>query len=506
MVVSKSVDELRLLFEMGHIKYNTPIHFRFPNGEKADTTYGRLLIWELSGLLINEPLDKKGVQRLVIHINENYPPEIALKKMKKLQDLAFKVATEGSVSLSMDDFKFDLEIDLGNIQRELDKQPDLDERQRLRIIDDTINKEVQRWIDTVDRDNPLYHMYKSGARVTPTQIRQMLIAKGLLTNMTGEIGKYAIPTSLASGLSPLDYFRTAGPARRGLANNFFVVPASGYFARQLVNAARDLPVVEFDCGTQEGIDIPAKLAHGRVIAARDEVFDLNEWEGSPDDVIKVRSPITCPSIHGGICAMCAGTDPSTGELWRVGIGLGTIAAQHISEPSTQLGLRGKHTSGSITLKDYDTSVDNVLGDIMHSFGGVGTMYVSTAHSTSETLFTMMQKHKGDVIKAAAELSVYINKLFSDMDVQVYSTHIETILRGCTDQVKMNDGKIGLRSFGCTGKIIPLKVSQVPTQHPSWLKSIAHGYVKQRLIRAVVNSEVSYGVYTERIITTKLTDK
>ena len=62
------------------------------------------------------------------------------------------------------------------------------------------------------------------------------------------------------------------------------------------------------------------------------------------DSVQVRSPLTCDTPVG-VCAFCYGMDMSTGQLVEEGLAVGTIAAQSIGEPGTQLTMRTFHTGG-----------------------------------------------------------------------------------------------------------------------------------------------------------------
>ena len=63
------------------------------------------------------------------------------------------------------------------------------------------------------------------------------------------------------------------------------------------------------------------------------------------DSVQVRSPLSPATRRGGICALCYGMDMSTGHLVEEGLAVGTIAAQSIGEPGTQLTMRTFHTGG-----------------------------------------------------------------------------------------------------------------------------------------------------------------
>ncbi len=60
--------------------------------------------------------------------------------------------------------------------------------------------------------------------------------------------------------------------------------------------------------------------------------------------VKIRSVLTCKSKYG-VCRKCYGRNLATGKNVDVGEAVGTIAAQSIGEPGTQLTMRTFHTGG-----------------------------------------------------------------------------------------------------------------------------------------------------------------
>jgi DNA-directed RNA polymerase subunit beta' len=61
-------------------------------------------------------------------------------------------------------------------------------------------------------------------------------------------------------------------------------------------------------------------------------------------VVKIRSVLTCKSKFG-VCRRCYGRNLATDKIVDVGEAVGTIAAQAIGEPGTQLTMRTFHTGG-----------------------------------------------------------------------------------------------------------------------------------------------------------------
>ncbi len=69
-----------------------------------------------------------------------------------------------------------------------------------------------------------------------------------------------------------------------------------------------------------------------------KIKDLNLTE------VDVRSTLTC-ELEYGICQKCYGWADDHAKLVDIGEAIGTIAAQSIGEPGTQLTMRTFHTGG-----------------------------------------------------------------------------------------------------------------------------------------------------------------
>jgi len=64
--------------------------------------------------------------------------------------------------------------------------------------------------------------------------------------------------------------------------------------------------------------------------------------------VAVRSPMTCETLRG-VCQHCYGIDLTTNALVDLGEAVGTIAAQAIGEPGTQLTMNTKHAGGTASV-------------------------------------------------------------------------------------------------------------------------------------------------------------
>ena len=58
--------------------------------------------------------------------------------------------------------------------------------------------------------------------------------------------------------------------------------------------------------------------------------------------------MSCETLHG-VCQKCYGADLTTNDLIELGEAVGTVAAQAIGEPGTQLSMNTKHAGGTATV-------------------------------------------------------------------------------------------------------------------------------------------------------------
>jgi DNA-directed RNA polymerase subunit beta' len=215
-------------------------------------------------------------------------------------------------------------------------------------------------------------------------ISQLAGMRGLMADPAGRIIRLPIQSNFREGLTALEYFISTHGARKGLADTALRTADAGYLTRRLVDIAQDIIINEEDCETEAGIwirkvddvagqklkerlygrTVAARVVNpktGEVIAERDEILDhdlIRKVTDAGVENVFVRSPLTCELIHG-ICAKCYGMDLGRGALVTLGSAVGTVAAQSIGEPGTQLTLRTFHLGGVATGGDITTGLPRV---------------------------------------------------------------------------------------------------------------------------------------------------
>src|SRR5690606_30753503 len=215
--------------------------------------------------------------------------------------------------------------------------------------------------ETLDVNGSVYDMWKSGARGSMGQVAMMAGMKGLIINTRGETLEFPILSSMKEGMSPIEYFITTHGSRKGLADTALQTAKAGYLTRRLFVVAQDAIVTEEDCKAKEGITIGrisssgieiafSKAIRGRILAADavttsgEVLFKKGHLLSRRDSLsidksdiasVEVRSPMTCKTLQG-VCQQCYGIDLTTNKLVDIGEAVGTVAAQAIGEPGTQL--------------------------------------------------------------------------------------------------------------------------------------------------------------------------
>ncbi len=354
-------------------------------GSLFETTVGRLLfntVFPSDYPFINDSVGKERLAKLVDDLIDRYGLEKIPEILDRIKNFGFKYVTKSGITWSLDDIRIP-EEKKGIIEEAQKKSQEVvshweqgllseEERYRMNLeIWHDAKSRVEKLIPaTLPKDGPVEDMLKSKARGSVAQLTQMAGMKGLIASPTGETIELPVTKSMKEGLSPLEYFLTTHGSRSGLASTALSTAKAGYLTRRLFDVAQDIVVTQEECGTKEGLTIKresasgigtflAKNITGRYLAADVEqdgkvVYKKGHFIQGPDakhieelgvESVYVRSPVGCKS-HRGICAHCYGADLGTMKPVVLGEAVGTVAAQAIGEPGTQLTMNVKHAGGA----------------------------------------------------------------------------------------------------------------------------------------------------------------
>lgn len=407
------IDEVDLAYQLDQVNIHTKIQIRMntwfdendrrmasPKIEMLNTTVGRVLFNRIlppEVQFINTVLEKTGVKDLIADVYDLCGEKTTTDVADAIKDIGFEYAMKSGTTIAVADISIpeDKKDILAKAQGEVDKiNKDYrrgllkeDERDKLVIeiwqkTTDEVSKAVRR---AMDPNGTLSTMASSGATKGGFgPISQLAGMRGLMADPSGRIIRLPIQSNFREGLTALEYFISTHGARKGLADTALRTADAGYLTRRLVDVAQDIIINEQDCGTEDGIwirkqddvagqkmkerlfgrSVAARIVNpktGEIIADRNEILDHDlvrkVTEAGVENVF-VRSPLTCELVHG-ICAKCYGMDLGRGALVTLGSAVGTVAAQSIGEPGTQLTLRTFHSGGVASGGDITTGLPRV---------------------------------------------------------------------------------------------------------------------------------------------------
>ncbi len=385
-----------LAYDYGHVGFQAKVKVMPSEKEKYaafggqifETTVGRLLfntVFPADYPFINHSIDKKALSKLIDDLIARYGLDKIPEILDRIKNFGFRYVTQSGITWSLDDIRVPKE------KNDIVEAAEAKSAQVVKHWQDGLLSEEERyrmnievWHDakaqveklmpaTLPVNGSVSDMVTSGARGSIGQVTQMAGMKGLIASPTGEAIEFPITKSMKEGLTPLEYFITTHGSRKGLSDTALNTAKAGYLTRRLFDVAQDVVIAHEDCGTKEGLTIKRESASGigtflaqnitgRYLAADVEedgkvVYKKGHFVTGTDakhieemgvPSVYVRSPIGCRAGRG-ICVRCYGADLGTTKPVALGEAVGTVAAQAIGEPGTQLTMRTFHAGGAASV-------------------------------------------------------------------------------------------------------------------------------------------------------------
>ena len=355
-------------------------------GKMFETTVGRLLFnvkLPKEYPFVNETINKKKLNHITEDILEKFSKEVLTHHLDLIKDFGFKFASQSGITFSWDDLKQPDTRD-EKIQKGFKKSKEimnaydeglisLQERKRKKtILWQEIKAELTESIqEEIKSESSIANIIKSGARGSFDDLSNISGMLGIMDSASGEPIEQPVISSLKGGLNSIEYFCASFGTRKGLSDTALKTADSGFLSRKLFDVAQEVNVEGSDCGTTRGFRLYRHSASGAEDPFSERVhgrYTAEEITGDNDAVlikknqyitpaiaksieehesiesVKIRSPITCQYAKG-ICTKCYGEDRTTGEIIDIGEPVGTVAAQSVGEPGTQLTMRTFHAGG-----------------------------------------------------------------------------------------------------------------------------------------------------------------
>ncbi len=380
------------------------------------TTVGRVIFNQILPQSIgfqNIAFDKGKLNDLAMLCVDAVGQWETAKILDNLKDIGFGYATRAGITFSFDDIvvpnkKADIieqaETEIKRIS-DLHQKGGITENERSGRVVDQWKKTTVRVTDEMMDElsnsrkglNSIYLMFKSGARGSKDQIKQLGGMRGLMDKpskigSTGgaDVIETPIKSNFKEGLTVLEYFISTHGARKGLADTALKTADAGYLTRRLVDVAQNAIITVEDCGTPRGVHMTVLKEGNEVVqtlaeriqgrTAAEDIVDpitgkvlVHVGEEISNKMAKtiqnhglitvhVRSVLTCEAERG-ICAKCYGRHLATQKPVIIGDPVGIIAAQSIGEPGTQLTLRTFHIGGA-------ASTATEMAEVVSNYDGI----------------------------------------------------------------------------------------------------------------------------------------
>ncbi|HEI7115622.1 TPA: DNA-directed RNA polymerase subunit beta' [Staphylococcus aureus] len=402
-----------------------------------------------------EPFNKKFLGNIIAEVFNRFSITDTSMMLDRMKDLGFKFSSKAGITVGVADI-----VVLPDKQQILDEHEKLVDRitkqfnRGLITEEERYNAVVEIWTDakdqiqgelmqSLDKTNPIFMMSDSGARGNASNFTQLAGMRGLMAAPSGKIIELPITSSFREGLTVLEYFISTHGARKGLADTALKTADSGYLTRRLVDVAQDVIVREEDCGTDRGLlvsDIKEgtemiepfiERIEGRYSKETIHHPETDEIIIRPDELITpeiakkitdagieqmyIRSAFTCNARHG-VCEKCYGKNLATGEKVEVGEAVGTIAAQSIGEPGTQLTMRTFHTGG-VAGSDITQGLPRIQ-EIFEARNPKGQAVITEIEGVVEDIKLAKDRQQEIVVKGANETRSYLASDTSRIIVEI----------------------------------------------------------------------------------------
>ena len=347
---------------------------------------------------INFKVGKKQLGQIIEAAIRTHGIQTTAEMLDKIKAQGYKYSTKSGITVSVADI--DTPAQKKDILQEAEERIEkitqnynrglISNNERYQSVIRTWTDATEKVSDTLTssmaKDNPIFMMVDSGARGSMDQMKQLAGMRGLIANTSGETIEIPIRSNYREGLNILEYFISSRGARKGLADTALRTADSGYLTRRLVDVSQEVIIRDYDCGTDEGIEV-RQITNGKQVIesfterliGRYPLHDIvdpatGEVLASSNDMISdsvakkiaaagidhtvLRSPLNCRS-RNGCCAKCYGSNLANGKPVGLGEAVGIIAAQSIGEPGTQLTMRTFHTGGIASTEDITQGLPRV---------------------------------------------------------------------------------------------------------------------------------------------------
>ena len=489
--------------------------------------YGENIPEKLKEIPLGDPFKKGTLEKIIAQMFKKYRTTETSIMLDKLKDLGFKYSTYAGITIAASDIITSKNKDqiIADSEKEVEKinkqykRGLITDKERFDLVIEVWNKakkDIEKELESYAKsreyeDNPIFIMMNSKARGSISNFVQLAGMRGIMAKPSGEPVEIPIKSSFRDGLSVSEFFLSTHGARKGSADTALKTADSGYMTRRLVDVAQDIIVREDDCGTIQGVVVSAfkdekdgiieplydrilgRYTNKKVVNPETKEVIIEKGELITEQIaekiiktgieeVEIRNVLTCKTEHG-VCRKCYGRNLATGNMVEIGEAVGTMGAQSIGEPGTQLTMRTFHTGGvagsDITQglprveelfeartpkgKALISEINGTVSKIEESSGKF-KIYIKNANEIREhvTVYgAKLRVEKGDKVQAGDRLTEgnispkellavtdpntvqqyilkEVQKVYRSQGVDINDKHVEIIARRMISQIRIMD--------------------------------------------------------------------
>lgn len=216
------------------------------------------------------PITKKNIELLSISYAKKLNSFALVELFDNLKLLGFYFATSAGISVSSDQLRTPLDKrtlflstyrffsknikdwEMGRIS-EYNKYKLAIEQWNL-ATELLKNKLVQSYFNN-DPTNSTFMMSFSGARGNISQVKQLIGARGLMADQSGNLIQLPVLSNFKEGLTITDYIISSYGARKGIIDTALKTASAGYLTRRIVFLLEAVVIKDIDCKDVYGINI-----------------------------------------------------------------------------------------------------------------------------------------------------------------------------------------------------------------------------------------------------------
>ncbi len=489
--------------------------------------YGENIPEKLKEIPLGDPFKKGTLEKIIAQMFKKYRTTETSIMLDKLKDLGFKYSTYAGITIAASDIITSKNKDqiIADSEKEVEKinkqykRGLITDKERFDLVIEVWNKakkDIEKELESYAKsreyeDNQIFIMMNSKARGSISNFVQLAGMRGIMAKPSGEPVEIPIKSSFRDGLSVSEFFLSTHGARKGSADTALKTADSGYMTRRLVDVAQDIIVREDDCGTIQGVVVSAfkdekdgiieplydrilgRYTNKKVVNPETKEVIIEKGELITEQIaekiiktgieeVEIRNVLTCKTEHG-VCRKCYGRNLATGNIVEIGEAVGTMGAQSIGEPGTQLTMRTFHTGGvagsDITQglprveelfeartpkgKALISEINGTVSKIEESSGKF-KIYIKNANEIREhvTVYgAKLRVEKGDKVQAGDRLTEgnispkellavtdpntvqqyilkEVQKVYRSQGVDINDKHVEIIARRMISQIRIMD--------------------------------------------------------------------